>query len=88
VTLIRELDEERKVQDPFRRDQALSPHDAMSAWAAGQLRTAEAVRLVGADDLFGLIAACASSGVSLDREMTETERAQVALLAEVAEPLA
>ena len=78
----------REVQDPFRRDQALSPHDAMSAWAAGRLRTAQAVRLVGADDLFGLIAACASSGVSLDREMTETERAQVAVLTEIAELLA
>ena len=88
MPLKREPDEGPEVQDPFMRGQALSPHDAMSAWAAGQLRTAEAVRLVGADDLFGLIAACASSGVSLDREMTETERAQVALLAEVAEPLA
>ncbi len=84
----REPDEGREVQDPFRPDRALSPHNAMSAWAAGELRTAEAVRLVGADDLFGLIAACASSGVSLDREMTAAERAQVAMLFEVAEPLA
>ena len=88
MPLKREPDEGHEVQDPFKRGRALSPHDAMSAWAAGQLRTAEAVRLVGTDDLFGLIAACASSGVSLDREMTETERAQVAVLAEVAEPLA
>jgi hypothetical protein len=87
MPLKRETDEGGEVRDPFRLDQALSPHDAMSAWAAGQLRTAKAVRMVGADDLFGLIAACASSGVSLDREMTETERAQVAVLTEVAEPL-
>lgn len=88
MPLQRHPDEGREVQDPFRRGRAPSPHDAMSAWAAGQLRTADAVRLVGADDLFGLIAACASSGVSLDREMTETERAQVEVLTEVGEPIA
>lgn len=81
------IQEDTTVRDPFQRQRDHAPFDTMTAWASGELRTAEAIRLVGADDLFGLIAACASSGVPLHREMTGAEREQVASLNEIVEPL-
>lgn len=65
----------------------MSPYEAMIAWADGEIRTREAMRITGSDTIYDLIGACASSGVSLESELTEREERQIEILSQICEPL-